>query len=68
MQYLINKNKEDGKAHIWDWGLDGDGDTFCKMYSTGGLAKKKYTVVNELGDREVCSLCRAVWREIYSLE
>ena len=49
MKYLVNKKKESGKAHLWD-----DGDTYCKMYSTGGLRKKRYEVVDDKEDKEVC--------------
>ena len=55
MKYLVNKKKESGKAHLWD-----DGDTYCKMYSTGGLRKKRYEVVDDKEDKEVCLMCQNV--------
>jgi hypothetical protein len=61
MKYLVNKNKESGRAHLWD-----DGDTYCKMYSTGGLRKKRYEVVDDKEDKEVCLMCQNVWDEIHT--
>jgi hypothetical protein len=61
MKYLVNKNKESGRAHLWD-----EGDTYCKMYSTGGLRKKRYEVVDDKEDKEVCLMCQNVWNEIHT--
>ena len=60
MKYLVNLNKESSKAHLWD-----DGDTYCKMYSTGGMRKKKYQVLENKNNREVCLMCQNVWNEIH---
>ena len=61
MKYLVNKSKENGRAHLWD-----EGDTYCKMYSTGGLRKKRYEVVDDKEDKEVCLMCQNVWNEIHT--
>lgn len=61
MKYLINLNKPTGKAHLWD-----DGDSYCKMYLTGGMIKKKYRVYPDLQNREICLMCRNVWNSIHT--
>ena len=61
MKYLVNKNKESGRAHLWD-----EGDTYCKMYSTGGLRKKRYEVVDDKEDKEVSLMCQNAWNEIHT--
>jgi len=57
MKYLVNLNKINSKAHLWD-----EGDTWCKMLSTGGLNKKKYKVTDLSMNKDVCSLCEAAWK------
>jgi hypothetical protein len=61
MKYLINLNKPTGKAHLWD-----DGDSYCKMYLTGGMNRKKYRVYPDLQNREICLMCRNVWNSIHT--
>ena len=57
--YLIPKNiAAKKKAHLWD-----DVDTYCKMYSTGGLRKNKYQLVENKKDREVCQMCINVFKQ-----
>lgn len=59
MKYLVAKRKQQKKkAHLWD-----DGDTYCKMHSTGGLNKKKYEVADDIGDKEICLMCRVVFNQ-----
>jgi hypothetical protein len=58
MKYLANITKNISKAHIWD-----DGDTYCKMYSTGGLRKKKQTVIDHPHGKEICLMCANVWNQ-----
>jgi hypothetical protein len=60
MKYLFNPNKEYTAAHLWD-----DGDTYCKMFSTGGMSKRKTQVFDDPQERRVCVMCRNVWREIH---
>ena len=59
MKYLVNLNKTNSRAHLWD-----EGDTWCKMFSTGGLRKKRYQVVEQT-DKEVCAMCRNVWKSFH---
>lgn len=58
MTFLIRK-KLKGKpavAHIWS----GD-DTACRMWSTGGIGRKRpYEVVEDRGEHEVCQMCKNV--------
>ena len=61
MKYLINLNKPTGKAHLWD-----DGDSYCKMYLTGGMIKKKYRVYPDSQNREIGLMCRNVWNSIHT--
>lgn len=61
MKYLINLNKPTGKAHLWD-----DGDSYCKMYLTGGMTKKKYRVYPDSQNRGICLMCRNVWDSIHA--
>lgn len=49
-QYLVRR-KGKGKAHLWD-----GNDTACRMYSTGGLSKKRYVVADD-GGRKLCGNC-----------
>lgn len=51
-KYLIRKKKAK-VAHIFS----GD-DTLCRMYSTGGLAKKKYIISYESKSLPICELCQ----------
>jgi len=53
MKYLIRKLKSKTK-HIWT-----GYDIACRMYSTGGLKKKKYEVVDS-SDLPVCTMCQNV--------
>lgn len=48
--YLVRK-KNAMTAHIWT-----GYDTACRMYSTGGLRKKAYMVV-ETCDLPTCTMC-----------
>ena len=63
MKYLYNPNKTKHAAHLWD-----DGDTYCKMYSTGGMTKKKKQVFDSPSDRRVCQMCQNVWRQIHEYQ
>lgn len=54
MEYLVRKkNKSRYKKHVWI-----GNDTACRMWSTGGLVKKKYHVVDDDHlPNENCSMC-----------
>jgi hypothetical protein len=57
MEYLVRKTSSK-VAHLWD-----NGDTYCRMYSTNGLAKKKYVVVQNRNTKEICQMCNSVFEE-----
>lgn len=56
MQYLFNTKKPKSSFHLWS-----DGDTACRMYSTGGIkpTKPKWVVSDEAPkDKDVCQMCK----------
>ena len=56
MRYLLPKNRDSQKkAHLWD-----DGDTYCKMYSTGTMRKKSEVSETSEG-RPICHMCKVVF-------
>jgi hypothetical protein len=56
MKYLIRKKKAK-VAHYLDQGLNGDIDTYCTLYSTGGLNKRKYIVFDDNAGLDICVMC-----------
>lgn len=52
MEYLFNKKRKNTAAHIWI-----DGDTACKMLSTGGLRLGKKVLHSHHDGRRVCAMC-----------
>lgn len=63
MKFAINLKKQIAKAHLWD-----DGDTYCKMYSTGGLKIKRMSIVDDKQDREICQMCKNVFNTFNPLD
>ena len=57
MQYLINSKKKKGRAHLWK-----DKDTYCSMYSTGGMLQHKYALYDKTHERDICIMCQNVYR------
>jgi hypothetical protein len=57
--WLIRKKGAKVAAHIWT-----GTDTACRMYSTGGLRKNRYVVVNDKGNHEICYMCNIVWNKM----
>ena len=55
-EYLIRNATKKQKAHLWT-----GKDTFCKMWSTGGLSlnhdPKAYSLFDSCLGREICSMC-----------
>lgn len=49
--YLVRKSKP-RVAHIWK-----GADTACRLYSTGGMRKKKYTVAYSATTLPICTMC-----------
>ena len=54
MLYLVRKKKPK-VAHIFI-----DGDTACRLYSTGGLAKRRYRMSPDPYDQPICVMCANV--------
>lgn len=53
--YLVAIKHNQKKAHYWI-----DNDTLCRLYSTGGLIKSRYHLVNILEHREICHMCSLI--------
>lgn len=64
MKYLVPRMQNKKRAHLWIESPTGvDGDSWCRMYSTGGMAKKKYIVADKTLGHEVCQNCINVARQ-----
>lgn len=50
--FLIRNEGKKSKAHIWL-----GHDTVCRMWSTEGLKKSRYSVRETRGEREICHMC-----------
>jgi len=61
MEYLTRPFSLKCACHILDRGMNGEIDSYCRMYSTGGLRKKKYQVVSDPQGKRVCLMCRNVY-------
>jgi len=59
MEYLL-RNSLKSKAHLWD-----GKDTYCHMFSTGGLVKNKYQVFLKTFNQPICTMCMNVKRRQY---
>lgn len=54
MTYLYQQRKK-SKKHIWD---SNNNDTYCTMWSTGGLKKNKDWLLSEREPgKETCTMC-----------
>jgi hypothetical protein len=74
MNYLINERKQNGRYHYWNPAIEGlteIDDTYCRMWSTGGMCRKKrgWLVTSEKPSRLLCQMCesRRDW-ELRTLE
>lgn len=56
--YLIRKVGNKQAAHLWL----GD-DTVCRMWSTGGLSKKRYRICATDEGRRLCRMCKINFRK-----
>lgn len=63
MQYLLNASKEKSSAHLFT-----DGDTLCKMFSTGGMNKRKHQLFSSDMGKEICTMCSSVLRKQLNAE
>lgn len=59
MKYFYNQKKKSTAAHLWN-----GNDTYCKMFSTGGLIKGIKKVHDELEDRRVCVMCQNNFKKL----
>lgn len=55
MIYIKRKNKSHGLYHLYK-----DGDTVCRMASTGGLDMKNYDIVTDVSTLTMCHQCSIV--------
>jgi hypothetical protein len=56
MEYLFNTKKAKSRFHLWI-----NGDTACRMYSTGGLQPTQETwLITETppSNKQVCQMCQ----------
>lgn len=53
MKYYFNAKRKQTAAHIWV-----DGDTVCKMLSTGGLKPGKKQIHDETYGKRICQMCQ----------
>lgn len=70
MKYLLNGDKQKAKAHLWnevDASLGSVPDTYCRMWSTGGLKQdRKWWVKADETTREICLMCKNNWGKQYA--
>ena len=50
--YLIRNRGSKQKAHIWT-----GKDTVCRMWSTGGMKQKSFTVNKTTLGKDLCLMC-----------
>jgi hypothetical protein len=71
MKYLIHPTRPGTAAHILDQGMSGERDTFCRLYSTGGIgskAKKKMVISESTEGRHICLMCSNVYKRFNPAE
>jgi hypothetical protein len=62
MQYFLS-SKPSTAVHLWN---EAAADTYCRMYSTGGIGKGgNYKVTGNKNGRRVCKNCRQVYSKKY---
>lgn len=54
MKYLIRLKGKRNTIHLWD---ERSKDSFCRMYSTGGLKKENYLKVESIDYGVICNIC-----------
>lgn len=63
IEYAINKKSKKSSAHLFV-----NGDTMCKMYSTGGLKKERMGIFGSPGNRMICTMCSGLFRRLVNNE
>jgi hypothetical protein len=56
MRFLVKNDGKKSAVHVWT-----EGDTLCRMASTGGLDLKRYVTVTELDQADICHMCEVVF-------
>lgn len=57
VKFLYRPNRTKVAVHLWD-----DGDTYCRMWSTGGLSPEKYSLHDKPPEnRKICTECARRW-------
>lgn len=57
--YLLNPLKNKSAAHHWD-----GNDTLCRLFSTGGMTKRKQEISNDTMGKPICLMCSNVFRRL----
>ena len=55
IEYLLNPKTPGSRAHIWT-GLD----CACRMFSTGGMGKRRQRLFTTPMGKKVCEMCLSV--------
>lgn len=55
VEYLLNPKTPGSKAHVW-LGLD----SACKMFSTGGMGKRRQKLFTTPMGKKICEMCATV--------
>ena len=57
LMYLLNPLKNKSAAHHWD-----GHDTLCRLFSTGGMTKRKQEIFSDTMGKPICLMCSNVFR------
>ena len=57
LMYLLNPLKNKSAAHHWD-----GHDTLCRLFSTGGMTKRKQEISSDTMGKPICLMCSNVFR------
>ena len=55
MLYLLNPRKKISKAHLWT-----GSDSYCSMFTTGGMRKEKQQLFETPLGKKICLMCSNV--------
>ena len=59
MEFLIRNKGNKNPAHYWD-----GKDTFCEMFSSGGMKQSNYSIYDTSLNRDICHMCKINSEEI----
>jgi hypothetical protein len=60
-QYLVHVVSKKAAAHLLRANDGENRDSYCRMYSTGGMRQAKYEISNTSGHRRICQMCQNVF-------